>query len=225
MGTLLVVPTPIGNLEDITLRALRVLRDCDAVIAEDTRRTRVLLTAHGISRPLVSLPAFDERRRVPALLQRLDVGETLALCTDAGTPGISDPGMLVVRAARSLGHAVISLPGPSAVTTALAGGGMGGGGFTFLGFLPRTPGRMTRLIERALVLEMPIAFFESALRVARTLRLIAPVLGDREVMVARELTKIHETFHRGTAGELSAAFTATPPKGECTLLVDTHARA
>ena len=223
-GTLLVVPTPIGNLEDITLRALRALRECDAVIAEDTRRTRTLLTANDIHKPMLSLPAFDERRRLPGILERLEAGATLALCTDAGTPGISDPGMMLVRAARDNGHEVISLPGASAVITALAGSGLGGGGFAFLGFLPRTPGKMAGAVERALVLDMPVAFFESALRLARTLRVLTPLLGERQVIVARELTKIHETYHIGTAAELCVAFTAKTPKGECTVLIGSAPR-
>jgi 16S rRNA (cytidine1402-2'-O)-methyltransferase len=225
-GTLFVVPTPIGNLEDITLRALRVLRECDAVVAEDTRRTRTLLTAHGLHKPLLALPAFDERRRSPAIVERLERGETLALCSDAGTPGISDPGMLLVRLARDRGLGVVPLPGPSAVVTAFAGSGFGGGGFTFLGFLPRTPGKLTTVVRGALQAGLPIAFYESAVRIGRTLRLVAPVVGDREVMVARELTKLHETYHTGTAAALAEAFTARPPRGECTVLVgDTRARA
>lgn len=220
-GTLIVVPTPIGNLEDITLRALRTLRECDAVVAEDSRRTRILLTAHGISRPLLSLPAFDERRRVPALLDRLRVGETLALCTDAGTPAISDPGGALIRAARTTGIPVISLPGPSAVTTALAGSGLGGGGFCFLGFLPRTPAKMGRVLTAALELGLPVLFFESPLRLGRTLRILSPAVDGRELLVARELSKLHETYHAGTALELAARFSERPPKGECTVVVGT----
>jgi 16S rRNA (cytidine1402-2'-O)-methyltransferase len=219
VSTLHVVGTPIGNLEDITLRALRTLRECDAVVAEDSRRTRVLLTAHGIERRVLSLPAFDEERRVPALVARLDAGESLALCTDGGTPGVSDPGAALVRAARAAGHLVTPVPGPSAVTAAISASGLGGGGFTFLGFLPRTPGKMTRTVSAALGLGRTLAFFESPFRLARTLSTVAPLLGAREVIIARELTKRHETFHIGTAEQLAALFTATPPRGECTVLV------
>ena len=218
-GTLAVVATPIGNLEDITLRALRTLRECDCVVAEDSRRTRALLTAHGIRRPILSLPAFDEARRVPDVLHRLDRGETLALCTDAGTPSVSDPGGLLVRSAREAGHRVTPIPGPSALAAALSASGMPADAFCFLGFLPRTPGRLTRAVERALAADRTLAFYEAPQRLARTLRTLAPLLAEREVVVARELTKVHETFHRGTAAELAAAFAARPPRGECTVLV------
>ena len=218
-GVLAVVATPIGNLEDITLRALRTLRECDAVVAEDTRRTRVLLTAHGIARTLISLPAFDEQRRLPRILERLDAGETIALCTDAGTPALSDPGARLVRAAREAGHEVRPIPGPSALTAALSAAGLPADAFCFLGFLPRTPSRMKGAVERALLTRHTVVFFESPQRLTKTLRLLAPVLRDREVMVARELTKVHETFHAGTAEGLADAFTLTPPRGECTVLV------
>lgn len=218
-GVLAVVATPIGNLEDITLRALRTLRECDCVVAEDSRRTRALLAAHALSRPVVSLPAFDERRRLPQLLARLDRGETLALCTDAGTPAVSDPGARLVRAARAAGHSVVPIPGPSAVIAALSAAGVPADSFCFLGFVPRTPGRLVRTVERSLGAARTLAFFESPLRLAKTLQLLAPVLGEREVVVARELTKQHETFHAGTAAELAAQFSAAPPRGECTVLI------
>jgi len=221
-GTLQVVATPVGNLEDITLRALRVLRECDAVVAEDTRRTRALLTAHGIpaaGRPIISLPAFDEQRRIPAVLERLDRGETVALVTDGGSPGISDPGAKLVRAAREGGHTVTPVPGPSALIAALSASGLDASAFCFLGFLPRTPGKLVRALHAALELERTVAFHESPLRLAKTLGIAAEVLGEREVTVARELTKLHETFHTGTAAELAARFAAAPPRGECTVLV------
>ena len=217
---LLVVATPIGNLEDVTLRALRTLRECDAVVAEDTRRTRQLLTAHGIEKPLLSLPAFAEERRVPALVARLEAGETLALCTDAGMPAVSDPGSRLVRAAREAGVDVTVIPGPSAVTTAVAGSGLGGGGgFCFLGFPPRSPGKLRRAVEAGLAAADVVVLFESPQRIAGTLERLAEVCGDRPVVVARELTKVHETYHRGTAAELAAGFRRTPPRGECTVLI------
>ena len=211
--------TPIGNLEDITLRALRVLRACDGVVAEDPRRTRQLLTAHGSSRPLFSLPAHAEQRRVPALLERLLGGESLALCSDAGTPVVSDPGAALVAAARAAGVVVVSVPGPSALTAALAAGGLRGDRVCFLGFLPRGAGKLRRTVEVALALEGTVAFFESPLRLARTLSLLTAICGDRPVVVARELTKVHETFHTGTASALAEAFAAHPPRGECTVLI------
>jgi 16S rRNA (cytidine1402-2'-O)-methyltransferase len=218
-GTLAVVATPIGNLEDITLRALRVLRECDAVVAEDSRRTKALLTAHGVQKPVLSLPAFDERRRIPQLIERLDRGETLALCTDAGTPALSDPGSLLVSAAVEAGHRVTPIPGASALTAALAASGLPGNAFCFLGFLPRTPGKLVRLLEQALQEDRTLAFFESPMRLVKTLRIAAPVLGERPVIVARELSKVHETMHRGTAAALVEEFTANPPRGECTVLI------
>ena len=218
-GVLHVIATPIGNLEDITLRALRVLRECDAVVAEDTRHTRHLLTANGIAKPLRSLPAHDEARRVPALIDMLVSGANLALCSDAGTPVISDPGAVLVRAAREHGVSVVPIPGASALTTALAGSGLRGDRVCFLGFLPRSPGKLRRAIEAGLAIDATVAFYESPLRLARTLSLIAPACGDREVVVARELTKVHETFHTGTAATLAEAFAARPPRGECTVLI------
>jgi 16S rRNA (cytidine1402-2'-O)-methyltransferase len=218
-GSLAVVATPIGNLEDITLRALRVLRECDVVIAEDSRRTKALLSAHGVHKPVLSLPAFDERRRVPHLLERLERGETLALCTDAGTPALSDPGAILVHAAVEAGFRVTPIPGASALTAALAASGLPGTAFCFLGFLPRTAGKLVRVLEQALLEDRTLAFFESPMRLVKTLRLAAPVLGDRPVIVARELTKLHETMHRGTAAALVEEFTARPPRGECTVLV------
>ena len=221
-GTLYVVATPIGNLEDVTLRALRVLAEVDTIVAEDTRRTRRLLTAHAVAPrgEVLSLPAFDEARRSPALVSRLVVGASLALVTDGGTPGLSDPGTVLVRLAREAGCPVVPVPGASAVVAALSAGGIGGGGgFCFLGFLPRTPGKLTRTLSAALEAGRTLAFYESPLRLAKTLALAASVLGDRQVVVARELTKMHETFSSGTAAELAERFRTTPPRGECTVLV------
>jgi len=220
-GVLNVVATPIGNLEDVTLRALRVLRESDAVVAEDTRRTRQLLSAHGIRQRLLSLPAHDEQRRVPEIVRRLDEGQTVALCTDAGSPALSDPGAALVRAAREAGHQVTPIPGPSAITAALSAAGVPADSFVFLGFLPRTPGKLIRVLEPALQSGRTLVFFESPLRLAKTLQLAAPSLGERTVIVARELTKVHETFHIGTATELAAQFGERPPRGECTVLVST----
>ncbi|MBV8527966.1 MAG: hypothetical protein JOZ75_06600 [Candidatus Dormibacteraeota bacterium] len=156
---------------------------------------------------------------MPELLRRLDAGQMLALCTDAGTPALSDPGARLVRAARVAGHDVLPIPGPSAVTAALSASGLPADSFWFLGFLPRTPGKLTRSLEEPLRSGRTVVFFESALRLVRTLRLLAPLAGEREVIVARELTKKHETFHIGTAAGLVAGFEASPPRGECTVLV------
>ena len=226
VATLHVVATPIGNLEDITLRALRVLAEVDAIVAEDSRRTRALLTAHGITSrgPILSLPAFDETRRVPALVDRLRNGESLALVTDGGTPAVSDPGAELVRAARAAGCAVTPIPGACAAVAAVSASGLGGGGLCLLGFLPRTPGKLARALDTALAAGRTLAFYESPMRLARTLEIAASLLGEREVVVARELTKMHETFHCGTAAELALAFRQTPPRGECTVLVDANPR-
>ncbi len=185
----------------------------------NSRRTKALLTAHGVQKPVLSLPAFDERRRIPQLIERLDRGETLALCTDAGTPAVSDPGSLLVSAAVEAGHRVTPIPGASALTAALAASGLPGNAFCFLGFLPRTPGKLVRLLEQALQEDRTLAFFESPMRLVKTLRIATPVLGERPVIVARELSKVHETMHRGTAASLVEEFTARPPRGECTVLI------
>lgn len=216
---LYLVGTPIGNLEDITLRALRVLGGCDVVYAEDTRHTRALLTAHGLTATLKSLPAFAEERRLGGVIEDVERGLRVAICTDAGMPTISDPGAATARAARACGHAVQVIPGASAVTTALAGSGFGGG-FTFLGFLPRSPGKLRRTLAEAVGPGRTVIFFESPLRLATTLRHAAMVIGLRRVMVARELTKFHETWYEGTATDLSAQFAAHVPRGECTILIE-----
>lgn len=203
----------------MTLRALRVLRECDAVVAEDSRHTRALLAAHGVAREVLSLPAFDEPRRAPALVRRMQRGEALALCTDAGTPAVSDPGAALVRQARAAGIPVVAVPGASAVSAALSISGFSSSAYVFLGFLPRTPGKLVRRLGAALALESTVAFFESPMRLVKTLTLAAPVLGERELMVGRELTKLHEECTFGTAVILADHFTAAPPRGECTVLV------
>ena len=159
-----------------------MLRECDAVIAEDSRRTKQLLTAYGIHKPVLSLPAFDERRRVPHFIERLGRGEALALCTDAGTPVLSDPGALLVREALDGGYHVTPIPGASAITAALAASGFPASAFCFLGFLPRTAGKLIRVLDDALREERTIAFFESPMRITKTLRLATPVLGERPIV-------------------------------------------
>ena len=215
---LYVVGTPIGNLEDISPRCVRILSAAGVIFAEDTRHTRALLSAHDIHTPLRAFPAYAESRRVGEVVDALGAGGVVALCTDAGMPGVSDPGAGAVRAARDAGHSVTVIPGPSAVTTALAGSGWSGP-FTFLGFLPRTPGKLRRALEAALDGGRIVVFFESPLRLATTLRHAAEVTGERPCVVARELTKLHETWHRGTAAELAEQFRQRPPKGECTVVV------
>ena len=219
-GRLSVVATPIGNINDITIRAVHTLAECDSVIAEDSRRTKALLSAHDISRPIATLPAFDEERRIPQLLRRLAAGEHLALCTDAGTPTVSDPGARLVAAAIAEGVEVVAVPGPSAVVAALSICGLTAAHFAFIGFAPRTPSKLKRMVEQCLAAGLTCVFFEAPQRLAKTLRNVAEVAGDRRVAVARELTKMHETVHRGTCTELADTFSETTPKGECTIIIE-----
>lgn len=219
-GCLTVVATPIGNLQDITLRALDVLSHADLIVTEDTRRTRALLSAHNIAGRLSSLPAYAEAGRIARILDRLAAGERLALCTDAGMPGISDPGAKLVRAAREAGFPVTVAPGPSALTTALVLSGCDGSSFHFLGFLPRSPGKMRKVLGAAAQMGDAIVFYESPLRLGRTLALVAEVVMGRNTIVAREMTKLHETIHEGSALQLSEQFRKVAPRGECTVIIE-----
>ncbi len=216
---LYVVATPIGNLGDITARALETLRDADLIACEDTRRTRAMLTHFGISRPLSSLPAFAERDRAEPLLARLRAGAKVALCTDAGTPGISDPGTELVRQAALENIPVIPIPGPSAVAAALSVAGLSSDRFLFLGFLPRKGTARIELVERAAACGFAVVIYESPERVARTLVDLRDVFGDRPALVARELTKLHEEIARGTLSTLSAKF-ADGARGEVVIVVE-----
>jgi 16S rRNA (cytidine1402-2'-O)-methyltransferase len=215
---LLVCATPIGNLEDVTLRVLRTLGEADVVLCEDTRRTRVLLHRHGIRARLLSYHEHNEAQRTAELLPRLEAGERVALCTDAGLPGISDPGARLVAGALDSGVEVSVLPGPSAVTTALVASGFASdAGFVFVGFLPRGAAALRGLI-RALG-SRPVVAFESPQRLPATLRVLANELAARRVAVCRELTKQFEEVVRGTPNELLARY-GDPPKGEVTLVVE-----
>ena len=211
-GRLVVIPTPIGNLEDITLRALSALRDADVLACEDTRRTRVLLDRFGVSAPLVSYHEHNEEARARELVGRMRGGEVVALVSDAGMPLVSDPGFVLVRETVAAGLAVEVLPGASSVVTALVASGLPSSRWTFLGFLPR------KQSELASALSAPetLVAFESPKRLAKALAAIEP---SREVAVCRELTKIHEEVVRGTAGELAARYAAEPPRGEIVLVV------
>ncbi|MBW2245039.1 MAG: 16S rRNA (cytidine(1402)-2'-O)-methyltransferase [Deltaproteobacteria bacterium] len=218
MGTLYIVATPIGNLEDVTVRALRVLREAAGILAEDTRHTRVLLDHHGIGTRPRSLHAHNERARVAEVLEALDEGGSIALVSDAGTPLVSDPGERLVAAVAAAGHEVVPIPGPSAVLAALVASGLETTPFLFVGFLPRKAGerraRLSGLADRPETL----VFFESPRRVARTLSELAERLGDRPACLARELTKIHEELARGSLAELATRF-AEGTRGEVTLVV------
>ena len=219
-GILWVVSTPIGNLEDITLRALRVLREADAVIAEDTRRTRILLSHHGLGTKLSSLHAHSSSARVEALADELAAGAKLALVTDAGTPLVSDPGAQLVDAARERGVKVEVIPGPSAVTAALAVAGVRCDVFRFVGFLPRSGGRRARVLDEITGERGATILFEAPSRLAATLRdLSERVPEGRTVAVCRELTKLHEEVVRGSAKELAERF-AEEARGEITIVIE-----
>jgi len=219
VGTLHLVATPIGNLEDVTLRALRVLREAELVLAEDTRHTRVLLDRHGIAAEPVSLHGHNEQKRSELALAVLARGADVALVSDAGTPLVSDPGERLVRAALAAGHAVCAVPGPSAVLAALIASGLASGGFSFVGFPPRKAGERKALFASLRDRAETLVFFESPRRLGTTLRELSDALGARRACVARELTKLHEELARGTLDALAARF-AAGARGEVTLVVE-----
>ena len=220
MSSLYVVATPIGNLEDISARALRVLSEVSAIAAEDTRVTSRLLARHSIRKPLLSYRAPVERRGLPRVLAALDV----ALVSDAGTPTLSDPGQALVTAAWAAGHTVVPIPGPSSVTAALSIAGYGGPGFTFLGYLPRKSGDMHRLLEALRTDPRPAVAFESPFRIHKSLALIAESLPERSLTLTRELTKLHEEVLRGTASKVLAAL-GDRARGEFTLVISGQDRS
>jgi 16S rRNA (cytidine1402-2'-O)-methyltransferase len=215
---LAVCATPIGNLEDVTLRVLTELREADLVLAEDTRHTRGLLERHAIKARLLSYHEHNEAARVAELLPRLQAGERIALVSDAGMPGISDPGARLVRAALEAGIEVTVLPGASAVETALVASGLAGGRYAFVGFLPRKAGELEALWRETAEWGCPVVAFESPHRLTASLRSLAAFDAEREVAVCRELTKRFEEIARGTAAELAERL-VEPPKGEITLVV------
>jgi 16S rRNA (cytidine1402-2'-O)-methyltransferase len=218
MGELYVIATPIGNLEDVTLRALRLLRECDWILAEDTRRTRVLLDRHGIGGRPASLHSHNEAQRTQQALERLAAGSRIALVSDAGTPLVSDPGARLVKAASEQGLAVVPVPGASAVLAALVACGLPVDRFAFLGFPPRKSGERRTLFESHAGRGEALVLFESPRRLAATLGELSEALGEREACVARELTKAHEQLHRGTLAALAEEF-RDGARGEITLVV------
>ena len=217
-GKLYLVATPIGNLDDMTLRAIHVLESVPLIAAEDTRHTLKLLTHFGLRRPLVSLHARNEQRQLQTILGRLEQHD-VALVSDAGTPALSDPGVRLVSAAVAAGHPVVPVPGPSAVLAALISSGLPTNQFTFLGFLPRKSGELERVLRAAGEAKRTFVFFESPHRLLRTLDIMASALGPRSLVVAREITKVHEEFLRGTPATLLEHFAKTPPRGELTVVV------
>jgi 16S rRNA (cytidine1402-2'-O)-methyltransferase len=215
-GRLVVCPTPIGNLQDVTLRVLAALAEADAVACEDTRHTRVLLARHELSARLVSLHEHNERARSGELVERMRAGDVVALVSDAGTPLVSDPGFALVRECLLAGIEVEVLPGPSAVTTALVASGLPADRWLFAGFLPRKRAELTRLLAHT---AETLVAFESPRRLAGTLRALADLDAQRPAAVCRELTKLHEEVRRGSAAELAEHFEANAPRGEIVLVV------
>ncbi|MGA7087834.1 MAG: 16S rRNA (cytidine(1402)-2'-O)-methyltransferase [Candidatus Dormiibacterota bacterium] len=216
-GVLYVVATPIGNLSDLSPRAAEVLGKVGTVVAEDTRRSGTLLRGLQARPRLISLPGEQEERRIPLVLEQLQLHD-VALVSDAGTPAISDPGRRLVAAVRQAGFEVVAVPGPSALAAAVSASGLRADRFVFLGFLPRTKSRSQRLLEAAA--SWALVFHESPHRLAATLEWAAEVVGERRVAVAREISKLHESWYLGTAAELAAQFRAEPPRGECTVVVE-----
>ncbi|MGI8659719.1 MAG: 16S rRNA (cytidine(1402)-2'-O)-methyltransferase [Thermoleophilaceae bacterium] len=220
--SLVVCPTPIGNLEDVTLRVLSALREADVVACEDTRRTRTLLDRYGVSAALVSYHEHNERERTPELVARMQAGDTVALVSDAGMPLVSDPGYVLVRACVAAGLAVDVLPGPSAALAALVASALPADRWRFAGFLPRKRGELERVLGEP---GGTLIAFESARRLPATLALLASLEPEREAAVCRELTKVHEEVVRGSAAELAERYRGSPPKGEFVLVLGPAAEA
>ena len=220
MGMLYVVPTPVGNMEDMTFRAIRILKEADLILAEDTRTSGILLKHYEIKNQLMSHHKFNEHGTTAGIVERLKAGATIALNSDAGTPGISDPGFYLVREAVAAGQEVQCLPGATAFVPALVASGLPDDRFCFEGFLPQKKGRKTRL-ENLRDEERTMVFYESPYRVVKTLKQFAEVFGeDRKVCCCREISKVHEECVRGTMTEVIAHFTEKEPKGEFVIVVE-----
>ncbi len=218
-GALYVVATPIGNLQDITLRALETLKTVDLIAAEDTRHTKKLLQHYGIETPLISFHQHSGERRIEQIIQRIQAGESVALVTDAGTPGVSDPGGALAEAAHQAGIRVIPIPGASAVTAVLSVAGLPAHRFRFEGFPPRKEGARRQFFESLQGEDTPIVFYESPHRLLKTLQAAYETLGDCTVVVGRELTKQFEEIFRGKLSEAIAHWQSKPPKGEFVVVV------
>lgn len=220
MGKLIIVPTPIGNLEDITLRAIRYLKECNLIYAEDTRVTRRLLNHLGIDNRCVAFHSHNEHRILDKCIDTIEENETTVLVSDAGTPGISDPGYLLVRACVEKGISIECLPGPTAIIPALVGSGFTCERFHFEGFLPHKKGRESR-IKSIADLTCTIVYYESPHRIVKTLKQLEQVLGEnRKACVVREISKIYETYHHGSFSELNTYFSENKPKGELVLIIE-----
>ncbi|MDI9570241.1 MAG: 16S rRNA (cytidine(1402)-2'-O)-methyltransferase [Pseudomonadota bacterium] len=219
LGTLYVTATPIGNLEDMTLRAIRILREVDEIYAEDTRRTRKLLQAYKITTPVYSLYDAVERKRARSVIDRLRAGKCVAYVSDAGTPGISDPGYLLIGEAIQAGVPVSPVPGVSAVIAALSASGLPMHNFVFQGFLPSKPGQRRQMLEECRLEKRTMVFYESPRRLRSSLEDIGAIMGMRPIVVARELTKLYEEFIRGNPEEILEALSGRNVRGEITLIV------
>lgn len=219
-GLLYLCGTPIGNLEDITLRALRVLKEVDLIAAEDTRHTRKLLSYYNIHTPLTSYHEHNKKTKGPQLISELREGKNIALVSDAGMPGISDPGEELVLLAVEENIRVIPIPGPSAVVTALVSSGLPAGSFAFEGFLPRLKKDRVNLIKAMTGEKRTVIFYESPHRIKKTLKELLDLAGDRKVTLGRELTKVHEEFMRGTISQLLEVFQQKEPRGEFTVVLE-----
>ena len=213
------VGLPIGNREDITRRALTVLESVDCICCEDTRNTGMLLSHYGIRKPLLSLHEHNESQRAPEVASRALAGESFAVVTDAGMPGVSDPGYRLIQELKARGVAFTVLPGPSAVVTALVGSGLPSDAFFFGGFLPVKSGRKASVLQAAVQASHTSIFYESPFRIVKTVQAIVDIDPETPICVARELTKVFETYHRGSAATLLEEFKAKPPKGEIVLLI------
>ena len=218
-GILYIIATPIGNLEDITLRAVRILKEVDLIACEDTRHTRKLLNHFQISTPLTSYFEYNKLQKGKSLILEILSGKNVALVSDAGTPGISDPGYNLVVAAIEKGISVIPIPGPSAAITALSASGLPTDQFHFVGFLPQKEGKKRRLLESLKEESATLVIYESPFRIKKTLQLSLEVFGDRPAVVVHELTKIHEGFFRGLTSEVQKKIESVPEKGEWVLLI------
>ncbi|HZC68124.1 MAG TPA: 16S rRNA (cytidine(1402)-2'-O)-methyltransferase [Nitrospirales bacterium] len=223
-GILYIVSTPIGNLEDMTFRAVRMLKEVGVIAAEDTRHTKQLCTHFGIHTPLTSYHEFNKEEKTAVLLERLQSGADVALVSDAGTPVVSDPGFFLITRAIEAGIRVVPVPGPSAVLAALAGSGLPTDSFRFEGFLPRKEGPRSKRIVRFREDPATVILFENQHRIDKLLASLLAGLGNRRVVLARELTKHYEEFHRGTLEELIALVRSRPQKGEITLVVEGAAK-
>ena len=219
-GRLYIVGTPVGNLEDITLRALRILGEVEAIACEDTRQTLKILNRFGLKKPLISYFQPREGRRIPEIIGLLKAGHDVALVSDAGTPGISDPGFPLIREALKEAIPVVPIPGPSAVTTALSAAGLPTHRFLFVGFPPPKKTGLRKFLEALRDEEATLVFFLPTRRIQEFLEAVRELLGERRVVIARELTKIHEEFIRGKAGELAGNLGQRTFKGEATVLVE-----